>query len=295
MNRIKCVINGICVGSFLISSAAQAHISLRAQKVGEAYDIASVLNDLEGAIGEVSAYLLDGDVTDGKGALYEYRSFWGNVSGLVTTLRDTIFNDYYSAYSLVQDSNPGVDQLGGYVDGFFASVKDRDGAVATFARGLKALIWHLAVSNTTGKITTFGNKIYKAYGAQLSTLVNLYTQAITSEQKTRLYALVGSYFGAKSTSFSMTFTSGLPEYVELLYFMVLDLHLIYDTGEVGRLSREYGEDSLFPMPLYALSRFAFRHHLVRLLLSLQEERDKRGTEASLAGQNPFENEVSDTE
>ncbi|MDR2420032.1 MAG: hypothetical protein LBD40_01770 [Puniceicoccales bacterium] len=294
MNRIKYVINGICVVLFLGSSSVQASISLRAQKVGEAYDIAYVLNGVEAAIGEVSAYLLDGDTTDGKGALYEYQSFWGNISGLFATLRDTTFDNYYSAYTLVADSDPSVKECGKYVDSFFASINNRDGAVATFARGLKACIWNLAVS-TTGKITTLGNKICKAYGAQLSTLVNLHTYAITSEQRARLYALVGSYFGVKGTSFSMTFTSGLPEYVELLYSIVLDLRVIYDTGEGGRLSQEYGGDSLFPVPLHELSRLSFRHHFVRLLTSLYEERDRRGAEASLAEQNPFEDKAADAE
>ena len=292
MGFVKCVVNGVCVVFFLGSSAIQAGILLESQKVSEAYDIASALNDLENAIGEVSAYLPDSDSADGKGALYEYRSFWGDVSGLVAALKDTTFNDYYNAHSLVRDSNPSVEYCGEYIDGLFASVNERKGAGAIFARGLKARIWGLVV-DSKGKVTTLGNKICKAYGAQLSTFANLYTYAITAEQKTRLYALVGSYFGTKSTSFSMTFTSGLPEYVELLYFIVLDLHLIYDTGAEGRLSREYGGDSLFLVPLCDLGRLSFRHHIVRLLASLQEERDKRGSETTFVDQNPFEDGDSD--
>jgi hypothetical protein len=291
MDFVKYVVNGICVIFFLGASAVQASISLRAQKVGEAYDIASALNGLENAVGEVSAYLLNGDISDGKGAPYEYQSFWGDVSGLVAAFRDTDFGAC-NASTLAGDAAPGIAQCREYVDGLFASVNGRDGAVATFARELKARIWNLVV-DSKGKTTTLGNKICKAYGAQLSTLANLYTYAITAEQKARLYALVGSYLGVKSTSFSMTFISGLPEYVELLYFIVLDLHLVYDLGQEGRLSREYGGDSLFLVPLCELARLSFRHHIVRLLTSLYEERDKRGSEAAFADQNPFEDEDSD--
>ncbi|MDR2420031.1 MAG: hypothetical protein LBD40_01765 [Puniceicoccales bacterium] len=227
--------------------------------------------------------------TDPKGNVWGAQPFWKNIPELWTVLANAEL-DGHSAVALKAASEEEstaqnwIQNHLQYGGNFWDSLK-RDGALMKFIAALRGPIWSVVYDVKKKGFTPFGNNLHKAYGQSLVSYMGFYH--IDERQKSLACELLNSFFGKKGTAFSGTSLGWIPEHVEVLYFMLLDLQLLYEL-KYGKCARTYNSELL--ENLIHIARLFFVHHLVRFHESLGEA--KRSQE--IADANPFGESSSDT-
>ncbi|MDR2377569.1 MAG: hypothetical protein LBD54_02340, partial [Puniceicoccales bacterium] len=214
------------------------------------------------------------------GQAFDARPFWQGVSGtldpLVTTRLsasgDTPMNAEEVRTYLNDSSEVMVYaeryQLTDYIGAFFPSLLREEALGETFTKVFTTAIWPVAYDKEKKKFTTFGNKLYTAYGQSLTAYMNLFH--IPTEHRAVLYRALGIIFNKQTSPSSFTGTSfgWVAEPIETLYFLNVDLRIIHLLDLHGDFRTTYHADLLDNLKRFI--EMFWIHHLVRFYESLRE-------------------------
>jgi hypothetical protein len=286
MERKKLIGVALCLSG--VGSALQAEIfKEKREGLNSAqsiiFTLALVGDELKGFAGQLP------EQVDTKGSVFGAQPFWKDVPELWTALASAEL-DGHSAIALKaaleEESTPQdwIKNCLQYGNSFWDSLK-RDGALMKFIVALRTRMWSVVYDAKKRGPTPFGNNLHKAYGQSLVSYMGFYH--IDDRQKSLACELLNSFFGKKGTAFSGTSLGWMPEHVEVLYFMLLDLQLIYEL-KYGKCAHTYNPELL--ENLVHIAQLFFTHHLVRFCESLGEAKQAQ----EVADANPFGEGSSDT-
>jgi hypothetical protein len=286
MERKSLIGVALCLSA--VSSALQAEIF---REKREGLNSAQSIIFTLAAVGDGLKEFVDRlpEQVDAKGSVFGAQPFWKDIPGLWIALASAELDGHSATAlkaALEEESTPQdwIKNCLQYGNNFWDSLK-KDGALMKFVAVLRARMWGAVYDAKKRGPTPFGNNLHKAYGQSLVSYVGFYH--IDDRQKSLACELLNSFFGKKGTAFSGTSLGWMPEHIEVLYFMLLDLQLVYEL-KYGKCAHTYNPELL--ENLVHVAQLFFTHHLIRFCESLGEAMQAQ----EVADADPFGGSSSDT-